>query len=150
MTETVDWKAKAREWEKRAKENKAAADRLAELEEAQKSEEQRRQEQLEEALGAASRTQHDLWRERAARRYGLDDELVPFLSGETEEEVLARAETLASKITAPAPGGRRPDPSQGQGGGGAPTLREQIRAAEAAGDTTRAIALKNQLLTQKQ
>ena len=32
----IDWKAKAREWEKRAKDNKSAADRLAELEEANK------------------------------------------------------------------------------------------------------------------
>lgn len=38
-TETVDfWKAKAREQEKRAKENAAAAKRLGDLEEAQKSE----------------------------------------------------------------------------------------------------------------
>lgn len=45
----TDWKAKSREWERRAKENKAAADKLAELEEAQKSAEQKAAERLAEA-----------------------------------------------------------------------------------------------------
>lgn len=45
----VDWKAKSREWERRAKENKAAADKLAELEEAKKSAEQKTAERLAEA-----------------------------------------------------------------------------------------------------
>lgn len=40
-TETVDWKAKAREWEKRAKANSSAAEKLAKLEDAQKTETQR-------------------------------------------------------------------------------------------------------------
>lgn len=45
----VDWKAKSREWERRAKENKSAADKLAELEEAQKSAEQKAADRLAEA-----------------------------------------------------------------------------------------------------
>jgi hypothetical protein len=49
-TETVDfWKAKAREQEKRAKDNAAAAKRLAELEDAQKTEAERAAERIAKA-----------------------------------------------------------------------------------------------------
>lgn len=48
-TPEIDWKAKAREWERRAKENKQAAEKLTELEEAQKSAEQKAAERLAEA-----------------------------------------------------------------------------------------------------
>lgn len=40
-TETVDWKAKAREWEKRAKANSTAAEKLQKIEDAQKTETQK-------------------------------------------------------------------------------------------------------------
>lgn len=152
----VDWKAKAREWEKRAKANKSAADRLAEIEEAQKTEEQRRQEQLDEAMSIATSSRQELWRERAARKHGLDDELMQFVGGETEEEVLARAETLATKLAAKREADsqpdRRPDPSQGAGSGtgGQPSLQEQIRQAEQSGDIATSLALKNKLLTDQQ
>lgn len=75
--------------------------------------------QYEELLGKASTAEHELWRERAARKHGLDDELLEFLTGETAEELEARAKTLAEKLTAVAPPARtgpKPDPSQGQGG----------------------------------
>lgn len=53
-TETVEfWKSKAREQEKRAKENAAAAKRLADLEESQKSETQKLLERAEAAEGVA-------------------------------------------------------------------------------------------------
>ena len=49
-TETVDfWKQKAREQEKRAKDNAAAAKRLAELEDAQKSEAEKANERVRKA-----------------------------------------------------------------------------------------------------
>jgi hypothetical protein len=107
---------------------KAKAGKFDQLEEAQKTEAQRQQEQLEEALGKATRVEVDLWKERAARKHGLDDDLMAFLTGNTEQEVLDRAQTLAEKIKPAAgdgggdggSGGRRapaPDPSQGRGGG---------------------------------
>lgn len=75
------------------------------------------QSQYEELLGKHSQAENTLRLERAARRYGLDDELLGFLSGETDEEVEAKAKTLAAKLnTAPAERpGPRPDPTQGQG-----------------------------------
>lgn len=53
----TDWKAEARKWENRAKENKAAADELATLREANKTEAQR----LTEAAEKASREAEE-WR----------------------------------------------------------------------------------------
>jgi len=117
--EAAKWKTLARKHEQRTKELAPAAERLRELEDAQKSELERLQGQYEEALGAASRHQHELWRERAARRHGLDDELLGFLTGESEEELDERAKVLAAKLSARAEEdkpkrGPRPDPTRGQ------------------------------------
>ena len=45
----VDWKAEARKWEQRAKENKSAADRLIEMEQSQMSEAEKVAQRLAEA-----------------------------------------------------------------------------------------------------
>lgn len=86
---------------------KAAAGKAADL-----------QAQYEDLLGKHSAAEHELRIERAARRHGLDDDLVPFLGGETDEEVEERAKTLAAKLAAAEPpprNGPKPDPSQGHG-----------------------------------
>lgn len=102
-TETVDfWKAKAREQEKRAKENAAAAKRLAEIEDAQKAEaqkaadaltkaEQRALEAEKRALSLEIATQHKLGPEDAALLAALPDEdsmqaLARRLAGQAEEQ----------------------------------------------------------------
>jgi hypothetical protein len=76
-----------------------------------------RQDELEEALGLAALAETQLWKERAARRHGLDDDLMAMLTGESAEEVEERAATLAGRLAAAANTQRRPapDPSQGQG-----------------------------------
>lgn len=125
--EAAKWKTLARKHEQRTKELAPAAQRLQELEDAQKTELERLQGQYEEALGVASRAQHELWRERAARKHGLDDELIEFLAGESEEELEERAKVLSAKLAArtkepePAPG-PAPDPTRGvtPDGGGTP------------------------------
>ena len=119
----------AREWEKRAKANADAAKRLGELEDAQKTEAQKLQEQYEEVLGRASRAENDLARERVARKHGLDDDLMQFLTGETEDELEERAKVLAERLgERTAADSRRPDPSQGRGSdaalNGDPLLRD--------------------------
>ncbi|ASU81412.1 hypothetical protein CDO52_00215 [Nocardiopsis gilva YIM 90087] len=76
------------------------------------------QREYEELSGKTAQVEQQLRVERAARRYGLDDDLLPFLSGQSDEEVEERAKTLATKLTAappPTPISPRPDPSQGQG-----------------------------------
>lgn len=45
----IDWKAKSRDWERRAKENKTAAEELAAIKESQKSAEQKAAERLADA-----------------------------------------------------------------------------------------------------
>lgn len=112
----IDWKARAREWERRAKANADAAKKLTQIEEAQKTDEQRRTEQLDQALARATRAENDLARERVARRYGLDDELLPFLTGDTDDELEARAKVIAERLgDRQTTESRRPDHSQGRG-----------------------------------
>lgn len=85
-TETVDfWKQKAREQEKRAKDNADAAKRLAEIEDAQKSEAQKAADALSKAeqravqaearaLSLTIATEHKLGTEDAALLAALPDE----------------------------------------------------------------------------
>lgn len=103
------------------------------MEDAQKSELERLQGSYEEALGEASRAQHELWRERAARKHGLDDELIEFLTGESEEELEERAKVLSAKLAARAEGdkpkpGPSPDPTRGQSPDGGGTPAQQFAA----------------------
>lgn len=61
-TDTTDWKAEARKWEARAKENRTAAEKLAQLEDANKSETEKLADKLtqaeQRAQEAADRYQH--------------------------------------------------------------------------------------------
>lgn len=100
----TDWKAEARKWEQRAKENSAAAKRLAELEEAAKTEEQKRAEELE-ALRAKvteyeTREQINAWKADVSKETGVPSNV---LAGSTLEEIKAHAEQLRPLIAAQAP-----------------------------------------------
>jgi len=104
---------------------KQAATRLAELEEAGKTEAEKLRGQYEELLGKAARAEHQLRIERAARRHGLGDDALVFLTGETDDEVEANAAKLAeltkgrsSESEPTPPPGPRIDPSQGRGSSG--------------------------------
>lgn len=70
----IDWKAKARDWEKRAKDNKGAADRLAELEEANKTEAQKSADRLAAAEKAAVDARAEATRYRIASEFKLSPE----------------------------------------------------------------------------
>lgn len=94
----TDWKAEARKWESRAKENLAsakanedAARRLAEIEESQKTEAQKLQEERDKA-------QKDLAEERTARIRAevANTKGIPanLLSGSTQEELEKSADAL--------------------------------------------------------
>lgn len=118
-TPEVDWKAKSREWERRAKENKAAADKLAELEQAKLTAEERAAQQLTEATGRADTLAKDNLRLRVALQKGLPADLIDRLRGDSEDEIAADADHLMSLFpkqtepdTSPAP---RPDLTQGSG-----------------------------------
>lgn len=94
----TDWKAEARKWESRAKENLAAAKanedaakRLAELEDAQKTEAQKAQERLKAAEERAAELELKANRAEVAAEKGIPAEL---LSGSTREELEASADAL--------------------------------------------------------
>lgn len=100
--EPTDWKAEARKWEERAKTNKTAAEKLAEIEEASKTETQKAIERAEKAEKALA--ERDAKSALAAAR----DEVaaatgVPAaaLRGSTKEELEAHAAELAPLIAPP-------------------------------------------------
>lgn len=97
-----DWKAEARKWEKRAKENTDAAARLAELEDAQKSEHQKLQEQLDQERLQGRQAAVEAARYRAAMKHGLAEEDLDLL-GDDPEQIEARAERFAARLAAAAP-----------------------------------------------
>lgn len=102
----TDWKAEARKWEQRAKdnaktarENQTAAQRLAEIEESSKSELQKAIEARDAALKRVtefeSAQQVSSWKQEVATAAGLP---VDVLRGSTREEIEAHAETLKPLI----------------------------------------------------
>ena len=96
----VDWKAKAREWENRAKANKTAAEELASLKAAQMTEQERLTAQLQEATSAAETARTEALRLRIAVRHGVSDEDAElFLTASDEATLTKQAERLASRET---------------------------------------------------
>lgn len=147
--DATDWKSEARKWEDRAKANKAAADELAQLKDSQKTEEQKRDEEFQqlrsELESYKTREQIAAWAKEVA-----DAEKVPaeLLRGSTREELEAHAKQLKPLITA-APPKAEPVPGIGQ----VPEarnmpLKDQIAAAEKAGDKALVASLKAMQLAQ--
>jgi hypothetical protein len=98
----TDWKAEAdrlkaeaRKWETRSKENGAAAKRLAEIEESQKSDLQRALDRAEAAERRAAEfetvQQIQAWKADIAKATGVPAQ---YLRGTTEDELKAHAEEL--------------------------------------------------------
>lgn len=93
--ETTDWKAEARKWEDRAKQNKDAADRLTEIENAGKTEAQRLQEQFDAVKAERDTFHKDLsdYRQREqvqqwAKELTKDSHIsADLLRGSTREEL---------------------------------------------------------------
>ena len=143
----TDWKAEARKWEQRAKENSEAAKRLAEIEEASKTEAQKQAErtaQLEAKVKEyETRDQLAAWAKEVSEETEVPADL---LRGSTKEELQAHAEQLKKLIAQQAP----PAPATVPTIGNVPTvpnitLADQIAEAEKAGNHRLAIALKRQL-----
>lgn len=146
----TDWKTEARKWEQRAKENltaakanEAAAKRLAEFEESQKTEAQKLQEERDAARIELATERSARLRAEVAADKGIPASL---LSGSTQEELEASADALiAFKGVTDAPAPVVPSvPTIGtspQRPGNVP-IKEQIAAAEAAGDRALVSQLK--------
>ena len=105
----TDWKAEARKWEQRAKENKDAADELAALkkqqaekDEAEKSDLQKATEKADKAIAELEAMKAEKKRtemlKAAAKSYEVDEELLSMMTGDTKDEIEANAKTLKAKI----------------------------------------------------
>lgn len=98
-TETVDfWKQKAREQERRAKENAKAAERLAAIEEANKTETQKAADALAAAQREAEEARAEALRYRIASKFQIGDEdAALFLTASDEETLTAQAQRLSDR-----------------------------------------------------
>lgn len=144
-----DWKAEARKWEQRAKENKTAADRLAEIEESNKTEGQKQAERMAELEKSATTAKVEALRYKYAAKFKISDEDAElFLTATDEETIGKQAERFSARESAlqPTPGvyvpgeGRTPSP---------PNLDDEIAAAQKARNFQRVIALKEQQSAQR-
>jgi len=103
-TETVEfWKQKAREQEARAKANATAAQRLEEIENASKTEQQRATEALTAAEKRAAEAEASALRLEIAAEKGLTPAQAKRLVGSSREELEADAEDLLANFKPPEP-----------------------------------------------
>lgn len=112
----------SRKWEARAKENKAAADRLAEIEEASKTEAQKQADRLATLEREAQQAKAEALRFKIAAKFQVSDEDADlFLTGSDEETLTKQAERLAARNEeAGKPRAPKPDPNQGRTPNGVP------------------------------
>lgn len=115
-SEVEKWKALARKNEQRAKENADKAKRLDEIEEANKSEQQKLSEAAEQARKEAAETAVELAKLRAAVKHGLTDDDLDLLGTGTPEEIDVRAERLAARLKGNAPPSAPSSDGQGKQG----------------------------------
>lgn len=101
-TDTVDyWKAQARKWEKRSKENSKATEELAEA--------QKRAQEAEDAVkGYKTREEQASMKRKIASEFNVPEELVV---GSTEEEMRQFAEVLVKHLK-PKAGVKAPHPGK--------------------------------------
>jgi len=99
-TETAEfWKQKSRLWESRARENSAAAKKLQELEDANKSELEKAVARAEAAEKQLGELQLSKLRGDIALESGVPADLVDFLTGGDEESLRAQAEKLVARLS---------------------------------------------------
>ncbi len=109
--EPIDWKAQSRKWEAQAKQNKEAAEKLAQREEQQKTAEQKAADRLAEAERLTAEANAKILRRDVALEHKLSAEDAALLDTITDETVMR---SLAARL-APAPENPRaphPDPNQ--------------------------------------
>ena len=140
--ETVDWEAKAKQleadakkWQDFSRKNeaaaKAAAKELEKSRQAQMTDVERAQAAASEAEKRAAAAETAMLRYRVAATKQLPADLVDRLRGDTEEEMLADADTLLKLVKPAAP---KPDPTQGaRGAGSGVDMNSLLRSAAGRG-----------------
>lgn len=107
--ETTDWEAKynemkqhSREWERKAKANKEAADELAALKESQMSEQEKLQKQLDEATARANALQAEKdrrqWVDDAATETGVPAEILSLIAANDRDDLMSKAAGLKDRL----------------------------------------------------
>ena len=94
-TQEVDFKAESRKWEARAKENAGAAARLAEIEDAAKSDAQKAADREAAATKRADEAEARVIRRDVALEHGLSKDDAALLDGLTDETAM---NTLAARL----------------------------------------------------
>ena len=108
-TTETDWKAEARKWEARAKANKEASDKLTELEEAQKTEQQKLVERAEAAERELEASRYESLRLSVIARNEVPEKYQHLVRGADEAELGEAAKAVSELVaasSAPKPGGR--------------------------------------------
>lgn len=110
--------AKARKWEQRAKENRGAVERLAELERAQMSETEKAEARVREAEKRANELEAANARKDVAIEFRLDVDDAALLDDLTDPDAMRRlaGRLKAANDAAASPRSPRPDKSQGRDG----------------------------------
>lgn len=118
-TETVEfWREQAKKQEKRAKENATAAQRLAELEDAQKTAEQKAADKLAELTAKEVALAAKEARADVSASTGIPAAILAGPDDSTPEAIQAYAELLSAHMEAAGkPRAPKPDPNQGRPGG---------------------------------
>lgn len=113
----IDWKAEARKWELRAKENRDAREKLKQLEDADLSEKEKAEKERDEYRTSSESSRALLDRYEAAEEAGLPLSWAKRLTGSTKDEIVADAKQVKAELDAQGKrgGNPKPDPSQGQG-----------------------------------
>lgn len=93
----IDWKAKSREWERKAKANADAAKRLAEIEEAQKTEAEKAADRLAKAEQTARDAEARALRREVALEHKLSKDDAALLDSIADEDAMRR---LAERLSA--------------------------------------------------
>lgn len=130
--DATDWEAEAKKWEKRAKANKSAVDKLREIEEASKSEAER----LAEAQRELAEIRAEKERLEVASAKGVPPELLagPGDDLEAYADALMKWRGHQQEQARQSSGGVVPGVGKMPESNGAATLDEQITAAEKAKD----------------
>jgi hypothetical protein len=116
--DTTDWKAESRKWERQAKSNVEAAQKLAALEESQKTEQQKLADRAAAAEQRAAAAELRVLRAEVASAKGIPAPLAQRLQGSTREELDADADALLQTIPTQQPKPKTTPPAGAVAGAG--------------------------------
>jgi len=98
QAEAEKWKQSSRRHERTSRENSSAAAKLAQMEDANKTELQRAQERADKAERERAEERAERHRLLAAAAHGLGPDFVDYLGSGEEEDIFARAEQIAGFV----------------------------------------------------